>query len=218
MDPQTFSIEAVSRVKGTWTLTLAPEHLEFRSPDQRTLVQIPRSEVVDRITTPPWIGGPLLHAKFPKNTAFRATPELLDALTQWRGPLTGADLKAALKRRLRWGVPLAVIVILVSLPFAGDPQAGIDPIPLDRGGMLLGFSLLVLAAIRRIWTTPKIFLADTAWFGSLAANLMHDALVDNRLWVLILVPLVIWGAYGSFSQYRRFTNAAPCEDRDPAVR
>ena len=138
----------------------------------------------------------------PRKVTLKLPDEAVRAVADWIGEPTLALFH--LKRRYSWVLPVAVIWIVGSLPLPGDPDAGVEAVPLDWIGMVLGGALLVSWAFARWRPHPVLFLVDSIWFLCLAAYLIHDVWNGrSRLW-MILVGLLLWMAITGFRHFARF--------------
>lgn len=204
-ETRTFQVEGASGVSGPWTLQLSADRMTFASADRRESHFVLRSDVPEAINIASALGSHYLHAKVPKAISFRVTQEVVDHFLRWRGPLTDADLRVALKRRMSWSMPIAALWVFSALPIQGDPEAGIEAVPLDPIGVGLGASLFVLALVSRLRPHPNLFLFDAAWLAALAADVCVDVARrgDSKLWLLLL-PIIYWSARDAYQHYARF--------------
>ncbi len=205
-EENSFEIVAQAGRKGTWRLSLHPDSLELKALQGDESFEISRSESVEKIELrQSRFFNPMLVVSTPKRIVFQLEPPQLAALNKWLGPPTLQGLKVALKRRLRWALPIGIFFIITSIPLPGDPEAGIESIPFDPISAILGFLLAALAIVAKFWPRRILFFFDGLWFSLLSLHVIFNMIQDYSWWWSILVIFLILGAVGGFSEYRRFS-------------
>ncbi len=191
--------------KGTWRLLLGLDSLRLEPAEGGEGIEIARSELPERIEVQEMpVGPPLLVIRKPKRVAFSFDPEGARRFRVWLGPPTKRDLKAALKRRMAWGLPIGLLFVFTSLPWKGDPAAGIEAIPFDPVSAILGGSLVLMGLLMRVWPNPLLFLTDSIWFLALAGKILWDiAKGGSWLWMIVVV-LILTAVQDGFRQFLRF--------------
>ena len=181
-----------------WALSLFTDHFQLETLDGE-LYEVRRAESRQRVQTIE--GGPLLPRMLvvtleKEQVFFRPSPEVFAAFVEWIGPPTPEDLKRSLKRRLRWVIPLGILIVLTSLPIGGMPG---DPVSLG-----LGLTLILTGTLAKVWPHRIFFALDSLWFSFLSANSIWLLIHDWR-WLRLLVLLVQLALVRSgFREYRRF--------------
>jgi hypothetical protein len=201
-----FELEEVNAKKDRWFLTLAEGRIRVERDDGREGHDIERSRYGTGFELRKLPGSrQVLFVRMPKGKAFHLEPAVADAIERWLRPFTRADVAAMLKARLKWTIPIAILFILTSMPLPGDAEQGIDPIPFDPIGCVLGVGLIVLAILARVAPHRNLFLVDAVWFVMLAADTAWSVVAEGSspLWLLLSLFLV-WAAAAPLALYRRF--------------
>lgn len=205
---ESFDLVALNKKLGWWQVKLGPEHVELISETATPLI-IPRSEIVGRFELVDlWGGQAVLVVKRdekPKKVQFKLTGEQREAIDRWIGPRTVDHLQQVLRRRYAFGLVIGLVLIFVSLPFPGDPAAGIEATPASPLTATLGAVLILMWLAARYRPTPRLFLVDSAWFVLLMISLLIDILTGRAsvlwfAWFLLVFPFVRSG----MREYRRY--------------
>jgi hypothetical protein len=200
-----FGVDAIAGRTGAWRVALYPDYMELASADESEFYELSRDEVEDLVRLRErGPGAPLLTVKLSKQIAFKLQPESSLEFLAWQGPPTQRRLIAALRRRLRFGLPIAVLYLLSSAPVAGNPDAGVEAIAFDSVSAALGASLLVLLALVKIAPRRILFLFDAMWFSALALSIGSDVARGDSTWWLVLIPVLLYCAAGGLVHYQRF--------------
>ena len=201
----TFEIDQETRKKQKWHLELYGDKLTLRSLEEDTYVEIPHDQAIDKIKTAKiFIMPPLLMIKDnKKKLSFRIAPDVDEIVNDWIGkPVL---LKATLKQRLGWCLPIGIIYVLGSLPLAGDPTIGLVALPFDPIGMSLGVALIILSILMKTKPQPILFLADSVWFFLLLCYTVFQILSGASIYwgiaILVHIMLIISG----ISHYKNFS-------------
>ena len=202
-----FKIHEVGAPTKTWKLFVFRDFLDFEPKDGRPY-EIDRDEVPERIQK---MDGMLLRrvllVKFKnKNVSFQLSPDDYAAITAWIGPPTEEDLKVALKRRLKWVVPIGILFVIAATPLGQEEW--------DAVSLTLGLGLITTAWLAKLWPSRNIFLVDSLWFACLAANsawLLTKEWSWFRFGILVIQLLCIRGGW---SEYRRFALENETEKND----
>ncbi len=133
------------------------------------------------------------------------TDDAVDALLQGLGRAAATAWIA--RARTRYFLLLGAFFLLSSIPVPANPEAGIEAIPADPLGVVLGFGLLILHTWARRAPTRGVLFADAVWLGILAATGAYDVLTGEAhpIWLLLslaLVPLAL-SALNSFNRLQR---------------
>jgi len=205
MPVETIEVEARSGRRGSWRLVLRPDSLGLEAAGGGESFEVPRDELPDRLELREIpLGPPLLVVRTPKRVTFTLDREGARRFRAWLGPPTRHDLRVALKRRMGWGLPIGLLFVFTSLPWKGDPQAGVEAIPFDPLSAFLGGSLVAMALAMRVWPNRYLLLADFAWFLLLAIKVLWD-IVRGASWLwMILVVFILVAADDGLRQFRRF--------------
>ncbi|UCH49847.1 MAG: hypothetical protein JSU95_08830 [Betaproteobacteria bacterium] len=205
-ESSTFEVVAEVGRKGAWTVSLNADSLTIAAVDGEESFQIARADAEEkaelresRLTTP------FLSVSIPKKkVVFKLDRAQAASIREWLGPPTLVSLKAALKRRLRWSVPIGILFVLASLPLPANPEAGLEAVPFDPVSGFFGVSLLALSMLTRVWHHRILFLLDGVWFSLLALNVAVGILRGDSPWWTIIVIVLVIGARSGFSEYKRF--------------
>ncbi|MFN7141524.1 MAG: hypothetical protein ACK4UN_19525 [Limisphaerales bacterium] len=183
-----------------WLLTLHPTHLALAEPGQGQPYIILRDQVMRTATLVERMGAFVLQK--PRKVTFNLTSEGTATLADWIGkPIMAA---VYLKRRYGWILPIAVLWVLGSLPIKGNPDAGVEGVPFDPIGLILGLTLIVSWALAKWRPHPALFLVDSLWFLAMAGHLVVGVVNGrSKLW-LILVALLVWMMVTGLKHFIRF--------------
>jgi len=121
----------------------------------------------------------------------------IDPLVQWMALRRDLHVGAALKKRLKFAVPIGVFITLTSLPILG---MNVDPL-----NAAFGISLLLLAVVIRFSAHPALFLGLALNWILLAASNIRS-IVNGSRWIIPLTIFALVFAYGAlktFAFYRR---------------
>ncbi|MEM8997062.1 MAG: hypothetical protein AAGF23_19925, partial [Acidobacteriota bacterium] len=150
-------------------------------------------------------GAALLVRRGKKRLAWKLEDDQVATVEAWIGPPRQAHLAFALKQRYGLGLPIGLFLILTSLPFPGDPAAGIDPVPFNLVSAILGGGLIVLWAFSRWRPHPALFILDAAWFTLLALDTVYDiATGTSSMWWVIFAAVVMVFAQSGLGLYKRY--------------
>ena len=212
---QSFEVKVPSgRRKGMWNLTLEPEMLTLSSIKSGEQHQISKAEASEKIElVGPFLNDRFLSAKIPKKQMFELKPEQAALLKEWLGPPTVKELKMTLKKRLKWCLPLGILFILTSFPMSADPEAGLEAIPFDTVGAILGAVLIGLAVMMRFWPRRELFLVNSAWFLVVVVKVSYDIIKGSSWLWSILVLFLVMSVIEGVKQYQRFEKLI-LQDRD----
>ncbi len=210
MDETSFEVKALAGRKGFWRITITAEALTFSAREENESLSILRTEREEktelhesRFSAPSifvYVGK--------KRVVFKLEKNQLRVLKRWLGPPTIVGLKIALKRRLKWCLPIGILFIIVSIPLPGDPEAGLEAIPFDVVSAFLGVALVGISLLARIWPRRVWFLLDSIWFLLLAVDVAVSLYQGNSWWWLISLIFLILGAISGFSEYQRFASVS----------
>jgi hypothetical protein len=204
-EKSSFEIEAKFGRKGKWNLTVEPESIIITAADGKETFEIKRSEAEERIELrESKYGDPLMTVLVPKRIIFSLNKEAGGLVKKWLGPPTIKGLKVALKRRLKWSIPIAIVFIVSSMPFPADPEMGREAVSLDLTGLVLGATLLGLALLSRVWPRRELFVLDALWFTLLGIDVLVGVIRGNNVLWLIVIVFLLAGAAGGISEYKRF--------------
>ncbi|MEM8964477.1 MAG: hypothetical protein AAGD38_23525 [Acidobacteriota bacterium] len=211
----TLHLEVEARIgrQGGWYLHLAPEWLRLIARDTDESVVVTRAEVAQRLM----LRGSLLAVELDQG---RAVFELGDArqveqVSTWIGPPTTDDLRVAQQRRLRWGIPIGLLILVSALPVAGDASTKVQAEAFDPWAAVLGTVLIGLALVVRWRPHRQLFLVEAAWFIGLTVFAAHRLLAIGSLWWILPVIAGLAGAWGSVETYFGFARVVSATPGDP---
>ena len=207
-ESSTFEVVAEVGRKGAWTVSLDTDSLTIAAVDGDESFQIARAEAEEKAELrESRISNPFLVVSIAKKKViFKLDRDQAAAFKEWLGPPTMVGLNVALKRRLRWSLPIAILFVLASLPLPANPEAGLEAVPFDPVSGFFGVSLLALSIITRFWHHRILFLLDGVWFCALAVNVALGIYRGDSPWWAIIVIVLLVGAKSGFSEYKRFAS------------
>ncbi len=210
MDEASFDVKAVAGRKGFWRLTVTAEALTFSAREENESFSILRTEREEKteLHESRFAAPSIFVYVGKKRVAFKLEKDQLRVLKRWLGPPTILGLKIALKRRLKWCLPIGILFIIVSIPLPGDPEIGVEAIPFDVVTAFLGVALVGISLLARIWPRRVWFLLDGIWFLLLAADVAVGLYQGDSWWRFIILFFLILGAKSGFSEYQRFASVS----------
>ncbi|MCP4642437.1 MAG: hypothetical protein GY851_18475 [bacterium] len=192
--------------KQPWTLTLRENALHLSREDGTGLDVTREQADSELVLLTPSFAPPLLTLKAPSKLGFKLTTDQFRVISGWIG--WERHVRAALKRRMSWSLPVGILWIVSALPMGGDPAEGIEAIPLDPVGMLLGVGLLGIGTLARILPHRGLFLVDSVWYllllGHILYRLSHGWSWFSAAIVVLLIPPIVSGVK-AYAQFRPVT-------------
>lgn len=213
-----FTVVESAEPKKTWKLFLLPGRARLQGEEGEILV--PREELYQRVQILDGIffRRVLLIQVGKKHKIFRLEPAVFEAFLDWSGPPTLDDLRAVLKRRLRWTLSLGLLYIVLALPLGGVPPEGIPEKPWDYTTLALGGALILLAIVSRIFPSAFFLLIDSFWFGLIGANTVYNMIRGETSPYLggFVLLFVLSAIVSGVKEYRRLTRLGPAATSPPA--
>ena len=146
----------------------------------------------------------MLTVTWDRKLVFRLTDDQVLAITHWHGPLTLLDLAHLQKERYKWLLPIAVVLMVVSLPALTDTAGFVHDTVSGYMNLGLGIFLLIIYILSSVSITRVIFLLDFLWFITAGIVVAVDVALAGRYLSLVLVPLLMLGAWSGLYEFRRF--------------
>ena len=195
------TIKELSSRGKEWTLTFHAEHLALAdSADGRPFV-ILRQQMMKTAVLAEGVRALVLTQ--PLKLTFKLTAESAAALAEWIGMATLA--RHYLKQRYSLVLPVAFLWMFGSLPWSGNPAAGVQPIPFNPFSLALGILLAVSWAFAKWRPKPILFFLDSIWFTAMGAQLIASILLHGRSKLLfILLPFLLWMVVRGVKCFFRF--------------
>lgn len=193
------------RRKGLWRITLEPEAMALRYDKTGDEYRIDKSEAAEKVELAGILSERILVAQIPKKEAFELNAEQIALVKEWLGPPTMKELKMALKKWLKWCLPVGIIFLLTSIPIPGNPEAGTEPIPFDPVSAFLGVMLIGVGIAIKWRPRPELFLVASAWFCVGGINIIYQIVraLSSRFWGILAIFLLL-STLEAWRQYRRF--------------
>jgi hypothetical protein len=200
----TFEIKDSTFKQKKWKLFLYLNHLTLTSDENTYLIHRTERERVAHMKLLFMKRAYRFKLEKKKEMIFDLPQDVHLAMQAWIGPLTKEDLKIALKEQLRWTLPIGVLYVFSSMPIAGNPSAGLPPVPLDLLGMILGSLLVLTAMMAKVVPHRAYFLIDSLWFLVMAGYNIANVIQGGSLWWLLLVGLQLQLSNKGVHDFRRF--------------
>ena len=139
-----------------------------------------------------------------KKLVFRLTDEQVQAITLWHGPLTKLDLAQLQRERYKWLLPIAIVLMAMSLPVLKDNSGPAHKSISGYMNLGLGLFLLAIYIFSSVTLSRFVFLTDFLWFVMAGIVVAVDVMLAGRYISLILLPLLLIGAWSGIYEFRRF--------------
>jgi len=207
LQAETLELPSVSKKDGLWSMGLGPESLILSPCTGGDPLEIQRTEIDDRAAIiPMWGGQGVLQVKCPKTKLkLKLDASARQRLETWLGPPTEERLRTALRSRFAYCLPIAIVIVLTSLPMPADPLSGLPAVPFGYFGALLGMSLAGLWMLARYRPMKELFLLDVLWFVLLAVRFTWNVVdsMTSPFWLLFL-PVLLFSAFTDVLYYTDF--------------
>lgn len=146
----------------------------------------------------------MLTVNMDKKLVFRLTDEQVEAITLWHGPLTTLDLAQLQRERYKWLLPIALVLMAVSLPALKNSTGFAQSTISGYMNLGLGIFLLAIYISSSVLLSRFVFLMDFLWFVTAGIVVAVDVVLAGKYISLILVPLLLVGAWSGMYEFRRF--------------
>ena len=196
-----FQAEEIAPSKRKWQVSLHPGHLALLPAGEAQPYVFVRDDFFTKVELFP--GMRFLALRTPLKVNLKLTRPGADALHGWFGPPKRAQLKLLLKRRYAFSVPVAVLFVLVALPFPGAASPGDKSLPFQPLNLAFGLTLLGLWAWSKIQPHPILFLLDSIWFAALAIGHFLLLCRSHHWWWSIWTILLLWMAVAGFRRWQQ---------------
>ena len=114
-----------------WRLLLEPDTLALTPESGLPPIRIPRREAGEKVEVIDSFLGCFITVPIPKRRTFKLPRKVFNPFLAWLGPPTLTQLKALLRKRLRWTLPAALVFMVSSLPLEGAPDKGLESTPFN---------------------------------------------------------------------------------------
>jgi hypothetical protein len=216
-DVQTLTLKSLSGKKGMYRLLLLPDALVVEAVEGEERIEIPFAEVAERAEmTQFWPLSPVLTVQIPKKVVFNLSRADAETIRSWWPPATVRELQMLLRRGQWWEIGLGIFFIWASLPYAGNPDAGIDPSPFDPVAAAVGVGLLLFVALSRWMPTRGLLLSQCAACTVALVSVIIRVATGRSHWAwLILAWLLASSVRQQFRQWQRFASLSEPSDTAP---
>jgi hypothetical protein len=200
--PVVLQLTEVTTAKKPWTLTLYPEHLALSDSADGQPYIILRQQLLQSASLA--AGVQILALRAPIKMTFRLSKEGATAFADWIGKPTLASYY--LKQRYSWLLPLAILMVIGSVPLPADASSGATAIPFNPLGFGLGIGLAISWALAKWRPHPVLFLVDSVWLTIYSAQLVLRVVNGGSKFPLIFLPLLLWMVLKGFNHFSQFRN------------
>ncbi|HPS58451.1 MAG TPA: hypothetical protein PK514_10125 [Spirochaetota bacterium] len=201
-----YSFELICKTDNKkYCITLEPDGMLVADSVSGDTIKLPRGDrpALYKMTRLPFLPV-MLTINRDKKLVFRLTYEQVESITRWHGPLCTLDLAQLQKERYKWLLPIAIVLMVVSLPVLTDSAALVHNTISGYMNLGLGIFLLVIYILSSVSLTRIVFLLDFLWFIIAGVVVAIDVIIAGRYLSLVLVPLLILGAWSGMYEFRRF--------------
>lgn len=139
-----------------------------------------------------------------KKLVFRLTDEQADTIALWSGPLNTSDLAQLLSDRYKWLLPVSIILIIVSFPVIKETAGNMHDTVSGYMNLGLGLLLLLIYILSKSTLSRIVFFLDFIWFIAAGIVVSLDIVISGKYLLLILVPLLLLGAWSGLYEFNRF--------------
>jgi hypothetical protein len=201
--PVVLQLTEVNTAKKPWTLTLYPEHLALSDSADGQPYIILRPQLLRSASLA--AGVQIIALRAPIKMTFRLSKEGATALADWIGKPVLASYY--LKQRYSWLLPLAILILIGSLPLPADSAHGTRAIPFNLISFGLGIGLAIAWAFSKWRPHPILFLVDSVWLIIFCGQLVFRVMNGENKIALIFLPLLLWMALKGFNHFSQFRHA-----------
>ena len=195
-----FAIEDMADKASRWRLVIRPSDLALFEQDDSQPFVLLRDQMLKDVMLSESLN--VLAVKKPRKLTFRLPHEATSAVAEWLGEARLASFY--LKQRYSWVLAIAIIWIFGSLPLPGDPDAGVEAVPMDVFGLVLGIFLAIAWLFAKWRPHPVLFLVDSIWFLGLSVYLSLEVWNGRSALWMLLVAILLWMAIKGFKHFSRF--------------
>jgi hypothetical protein len=186
----TIELKSTKSSLGNWKFQFEEGVVQLTQVERGNTFEISREEVPERFQlTPMGFGESLLVVRDLSNNKmkFWLTFEQMIPIKSWLGPPTFKQLRAILRTRQSFALPVAVILIIVSLPIEPDPSAGIVGNPFQPITLVLGLGIASLWVVAKIRANRYLFLFDSLWMALAGINSTLTIINEDysRYWLFL---------------------------------
>jgi hypothetical protein len=199
-----FEAEEMAKTKRKWQVSLHPGHLALLPAGEAQPYIFFREDFFNKLELMPGMG--LLALKTPIKAGLKLTKSAAAQLSTWFGRPNPAQLAVLLKRRYALALPIAILLVLVSMPLAGTNTVTGEALAFSPLNFGLGLSLIALWALSKLRPQPILFLLDSAWFLVIAIGHTLRVCRSHHWWALIWSLLLLWLAISGVKRYRQFNS------------
>lgn len=198
------------------SIILYPDRMQVRLPGQVIPEEITRDQIAEKVEI---VDSAMLRRSViisaPKKKVYQLKAEDVLVLRDWIGPPTQKDLEVLLKRTWKWAVPIGILLALTSLPMEADAAAGIEALPFDLVGFLLGSSLICLGYLTKRFPSAKLVLVTALWFAALGIEPSYILFVDGiSFGPIARIGISLWAISYWRKKYQKFAHLSqPGEPR-----
>lgn len=192
----------------TWEIAFGRDELWLVPPGDGAAIALTHLELAEYADLVPFRDvAAIVVRDVPKRiTLWLPTHGATEMLRSWLGHKRALHVAKALKRRLRFSLPLGIFVGLASTPFLLD---GWDPFSL-----VFGVGLVGLAIVSPYRPRPALFAIDGALWVSLAMGNVADAVRTGSVgWSVFFGVFQLMLAAGAFRVFRFYRGIPDREAR-----
>ena len=200
------SFELVSKTDNKrYSISLENDGMVVTETASGDTVKFPRGDrpAAFKMTRLPFLPV-MLTVTWGKKLVFRLDEEQVETISRWNGPLTLLDLALLQKERYKLLLPIAVVLIILSLPALKNTEGLIHNRISGYMNLGLGTYLLFIYILSKTSLSRTVFLLDSLWFIIAGIVVALDVFFAGRHLSLILVPLLLIGAWSGMYEFRRF--------------
>ncbi len=190
-------VEQAATPPRTWRLALGRDEAWLFVPTESSAFALSHAELAEHASILPWsrFVALVVHGLLPggRAIAFKIEGDAIEPLRRWVTSMRELHVGSALRKRLRYSLPLGIFVAATALPILGP---GFDPFALAFGAGIALLAVVGPRAPRRGFFAVEALL----WFSLAASHVV--SVFDGSTWS---IPFAIFALFIGRQSLRTFS-------------